>query len=92
MSDHSHGASEEQWWLGKLGRHGNIDELIDGPHPDQDEANKAYYLHRRLGFVKTNVKYAVVRCELFEPVAEASQANEEALDALNSIGLRPEES
>ncbi len=79
----------EQWWLATLDRYGNVTKFVDGSHPQASGAHKAYYLHERLGMLRPDVQYAVVQCKLHQPIADSSTANEEALDTLNAIGLKP---
>ena len=76
-----------QWWLGKLDRHDNVKELTDGAHSEAAGAHEAMYLLTRLGLADKAAKYAVVRCEVFEPVPDGSRANQDALKRLNGIGL-----
>ena len=76
-----------QWWLGKLDRYDNVKELTDGAHPEAAGAHEAMYLFNRLGLVDKETKYAVVRCEVFEPIPDSSRANQDALKTLNGIGL-----
>jgi len=76
-----------QWWLGKLDRYDNVAELTDGPHSEAAGAHEAMYLFNRLGLADAATKYAVIRCEVFEPVPDGSRANQDALKTLNGIGL-----
>lgn len=76
-----------QWWLGKLDRYDNVKELTDGAHSEASGAHEAMYLFKRLGLEDKDTKYAVVRCEVFEPIPDGSRANQEALKTLNNIGL-----
>ena len=79
----------DQWWLAKLDQYGNVREMVDGSHNDAAGAHQAYYLHQRFGFVKPGVRYAVVECRLHEPVPDRTGVNEDALQTLNGIGLKP---
>ncbi len=74
-----------QWWLAELDQYDNVSKLIDGAHSEQSGANQAYYLIQRLGLSSGGKRLAVVRCEVFEPVPDASEVNEDAIDALNMI-------
>lgn len=76
-----------QWWLGKLDRYDNVKELTDGAHSEAAGAHEAMYLFKRLGLADKDTKYAVVRCEVFEPIPDGSRANQNALKTLNAIGL-----
>ena len=76
-----------QWWLGKLDRYDNVKELTDGAHSEAAGAHEAMYLFNRLGLTDKDTKYAVVRCEVFEPIPDGSRANQDALKTLNGIGL-----
>lgn len=84
-------STPNQYYLGKLTRHGGIASLDDGPHDEEQGAHEAYYLLQRLGLLKKDAEYAVVRCEISAPRPDSSGVNEEALNTLNSIGLRPRE-
>lgn len=79
--------SATQWWLAKLDQHGNP-TLVDGAHSDRAGADRAFYLHRRLGLDKA-ARHAVARVELSEPVLNAEGTDQAALQALNRIGLKP---
>ena len=79
----------KQFWLAELDCYDNVHRLVDGAHKDAAGAHEAYYLMKRLGLLDASVKYAVVSCELFAPVADSSHINQETLNALNDIGLRP---
>lgn len=76
-----------QWWLGKLDRYDNVKELTDGAHSEAAGAHEAMYLFKRLGLADKDTKYAVVRCEVFEPIPDGSRINQDALKTLNGIGL-----
>ena len=76
-----------QWWLVRLGPHGNP-TLSDGPHDDRVGAEQALYLLNRLGLSKDR-RYAVARIEMTEAVPNPKGANETALCALNEMGLKP---
>lgn len=76
-----------QWWLGKLDRYDNVKELTDGAHSEAAGAHEAMHLFKRLGLADADTKYAVIRCEVFEPVPDGSRANQDALKTLNGIGL-----
>jgi predicted GNAT superfamily acetyltransferase len=78
-----------QWWLVELDRYGNVSRMIDGAHSEAQGAHRAFYLIQRLGLIKSDTRYAVVRCELFLPVPSTEAVNEDALNALNAIGLSP---
>ena len=78
----------EQWWLAELDPHGNP-SLIDGAHSSRDGADQAKYLFDRLGF-SGDRRLVVARVTLSEVKPSSKGVNEEALGALNSIGLRPQ--
>ena len=75
------------WWLAELGPHG-YSKPIDGPHDSREGVEEAAYLMARLGLQKGRT---FVCAEIIEtPVAaKPHDANEDALNTLNSIGLRP---
>lgn len=76
-----------QWWVADLDQHGNP-SLIDGAHEGREGCELALYIIQRLG-LRPNQKRAICRVEIFPPVAKSHGANEEALGALNDIGLTP---
>ncbi|GAA0753124.1 hypothetical protein [Sphingomonas trueperi] len=77
----------EQWWPAELDQHGNP-TLVDGAHSDRNGADQAKHLFDRLGF-SGDRRLVVARVTLSEPKPASEGVNEEALDSLNSIGLRP---
>ena len=77
-------SQQVQWWLGELDRYDNVSKLFDGAHGEAAGAHRAYYLCQRLGLLKADTKYAVVRCEVFEPMPEKSGVNEKAINELNA--------
>ncbi|WP_192246157.1 hypothetical protein [Mesorhizobium silamurunense] len=76
-----------QFWLAELDQYGNA-KLTDGPHSDRAGVEQASYLMQRLGLDRGK-KYACAEVILTEVEAKSHGANEEALSALNSTGLRP---
>ena len=81
-----------QWWLAELDRYGNP-RLCDGAHSERAGAERAgaeraMYLYGRLG-LENGQRYGICRVEVFPAVAAPHGTNEEAISALNSIGLRP---
>lgn len=78
---------DEQWWLAELDQHGNPN-LVDGAHSDRGGADQAKHLFDRLGF-SGDRRLVVARVTLSETKPNGEGVNEEALAALNSIGLRP---
>lgn len=76
-----------QWWLAELNQYGNA-KLVDGPHEDRTGVEQAKYLLDRLGLSRGR-KFACAEVRLTEVAAVAHGANEEALDTLNGIGLKP---
>lgn len=76
-----------QWWVADIDQYG-MPKLTDGPHSKRDGCEHALYLLSRLG-LRPEQKRAICRVEIFPPVAKPHGADEEALNALNSIGLRP---
>lgn len=79
--------STTQFWLAEIDQHGNA-KLTDGPHSDRAGVEQASYLFERLGLGKAKI-YACAEVILTSVEAKSHNANEEALSALNSIGLRP---
>lgn len=68
-----------QYWLAELDQYGT-GWCKDGPHSDEQGAQTAYYLFKRLGFANGK-KYAIAKVELL-PVSEKEQTvNEEAIKA-----------
>ncbi len=76
-----------QWWLAEIDQHGNA-KLTDGSHGSKDGVEQALYLTQRLGFAKGK-RFAAAYVELSEVEAKPHDANEDALNTLNSIGLKP---
>lgn len=76
-----------QWWLTKLDVHGNP-TLVDGAHRDRAAVEQAAYLLGRLGLSK-GAKYACARVEITDVEAKSHGSNEDAVNILNSIGLKP---
>ena len=76
-----------QWWLAKLSEHGNP-RLTDGPHNTREGPERSLYIIRSLGLGKGE-RYAVARVELSPCEPAPHGAPEEAIAALNSMGLRP---
>lgn len=74
-----------QWWVADLDRHGNP-TLTDGAHGSREGCEKALYLMKRLG-LRPDQKRAICRVEIYPPVAKPHDANENALRALNGIGI-----
>lgn len=71
-----------QWWLATLDQYGNP-TLTDGMHSDRAGANRAFYLHGAFGFTEGE-RYAVAKVELFEPVADDSGVNHEAVETVQA--------
>lgn len=67
-----------QWWLVSVDQHGNP-TLEDGAHRQRKGANEAFYLHNALG-LSGGKNYAVAKVELFEPLADGSNANLQAIE------------
>jgi hypothetical protein len=84
VSAPSHG-EQVQWWLAELDQYGNP-TLTDGMHSDRAGANRAFYLHGAFGFTKGE-RYAVAKVELFEPVADGSGVNHEAVETVQAAML-----
>ncbi len=78
---------ETQWWLAELDLHGNP-KLTYGAHADRAGAEEALTLLMRLGLAKER-RFAIAEVRLTEPTGEHAPVNEEAIAALNAIGLRP---
>lgn len=76
-----------QFWLAKLDQYGNP-TLTDGPHSNRDGVEQAAYLLNRLGLTKER-QFVCAEVALTDVEPKAHDANEEALDTLNQIGLRP---
>ncbi|BCH33170.1 hypothetical protein MesoLjLc_51000 [Mesorhizobium sp. L-8-10] len=76
-----------QFWLAELDQYGNP-KLVDGSHETREGVEQAAYLFSRLG-LGNDKRYACAEVHLTEVTAKAHGANEEALNTLNSIGLRP---
>lgn len=76
-----------QWWLADIDQYGNA-KLTDGPHNERSGVEQAAYLLKRLGLAKDR-RFACARVELTDVEAKPHDANEEALETLNGIGLRP---
>ncbi len=55
-----------QYWLVELDMHGNP-ELIDGSHDSRENADRALYLRKRLGFYTPVKRYAIARIEITKP-------------------------
>lgn len=84
--------SEEnvQWWLAETDGYGNP-TLSDGPHSDRAGVEQAAYLIKRLGLTRGRT-FVAARVELSSVKPAAHGADEDALNTLNSIGLRPKSS
>lgn len=76
-----------QFWLAQIDQHGNP-TLHDGSHGSREGVEEAAYLLTRLGFAK-GVRYACAEVILTEVEAKPHGANEDALNTLNNIGLKP---
>lgn len=79
-----------EYWLAEIDKI-NRPICVDGAHNDFQGAQKAFYLYKRLGLKKPDVKYAVVKVEILDldmGTFDKSTVNEEAIDTLNSIGLK----
>lgn len=73
-----------QWWLSQLDQYGNVACLLDGAHSTRDAVNRAFYLHQRLGYIKSQFKYAAVKCEVHDVTPDPAGVNEEALDTISA--------
>lgn len=78
----------KQWWLVELNQYGGPGELSDGPHSDRSGVERAAYLLGRLGLVRGR-KFGCAYIEITDVDPKAHGANEDALNALNDIGLKP---
>lgn len=76
-----------QFWLAELDQYGNP-KLVDGSHERREGVEQASYLFARLGLGKGK-SYACAEVILTSVEAKPHGSNEDALDTLNSIGLRP---
>lgn len=76
-----------QWWLAAVDQYGNP-RLVDGSHSALAGVEKALYLLNRLGLSR-GTKYMAARIELTDVTPAPHGSNEDALTALNGIGLRP---
>ena len=76
-----------QFWLAKLDQYGNP-TLTDGPHDERPGVEQALYLFRRLGLGKAE-RYACAEVVITEVEPTPHGANEDALNTLNGIGLKP---
>jgi len=76
-----------QFWLAELDPYGNP-TLCDGSHADRKGVEQAAYLLNRLGLSGTR-RYACAEVILTPVEAKPHGANEDAISALNSIGLAP---
>jgi len=76
-----------QFWLAKLDQHGNP-KLTDGLHDERQGVEQAIYLFSRLGLGKGD-RYACAEVVITDVEPGAHGANEDALNALNGIGLKP---
>lgn len=79
--------NEVQWWVAELDRYGNP-KLTDGAHSNREGCEQAIYLMNRLG-LSNDIRHAICRVEINPPVAAPHGANEDAIDTLNSIVLKP---
>lgn len=77
---------EIQWWVADVCQYG-MPKLTDGPHDNREDCENAIYVMNRLG-LSPEKKQVICRVEIYPPVAKAHDVNEEALSALNSIGIR----
>ncbi|MCR5875114.1 hypothetical protein LRS10_13530 [Phenylobacterium sp. J426] len=82
----SESVEKRWWWLAELGPHG-YSKPIDGPHESREGVEEAAYLLARLGLQRDRT---FVCAEIIETPVEAKPhgANEDAINTLNSIGLR----
>jgi hypothetical protein len=78
-------STETNWWLATACEDGYADKLLDGPHETVDGANRAMYLHLRLGLCKPDTKYCVVKVDQFEPNPTGQGVDEEAINVVNSM-------
>lgn len=79
--------NKEQYWLAELDQHGNP-KLIDGAHSTKEGANRAAYLHTRLGLTSTQ-RMAIAHVILSNVELNKNGVNEEAIETLNSIRQLP---
>lgn len=78
---------EVQFWLAELDRYGNP-KLVDGAHQERSRAEEAATIIRRLGLAGDRL-FAVAEVHLSELTGAHPPVNEEAIKALNAIGLSP---
>jgi hypothetical protein len=83
----SDGLRSPQFWLAELDQYGNP-SLCDGSHNDREGVEQAAYLLNRLGLAKQR-RFACAEVILTPVAATPHDADEAALAALNSIGLKP---
>ena len=76
-----------QFWLAELDNHGNP-TLTDGAHSERGGAEQALTLINRLGMSRGR-KFSIAEVILTEPTGVHDPVNEEAIETLNSIGLKP---
>ena len=79
--------AEVQFWLAELDRYGNP-KLVDGAHQERSRAEEAATIIRRLGLAMDR-RFAVAEVRLSGLTGEHGPLNEEAIQTLNDIGLRP---
>ena len=76
-----------QLWLARLDQYGTA-SLVDGPHSERSGVERALYLFDRLG-LSAGRSYVCAEVIITPVEAAAHGANEDALNTLNSIGLKP---
>ena len=76
----------KEWWLVDISAGGL--KLVDGPHEGFSGVEEAAYLIERLG-LKKNRKFALATIEVQNVVPRPHNVNEDAIQTLNDIGLRP---
>ena len=81
------GIRSPQFWLAELDQYDNP-KLCDGSHDDRAGVEKAAYLLGRLGLAGKR-RFACAEVILTQVTPEPHGANEDAIKALNSIGLKP---
>lgn len=79
-------APEIQWWVAKLDKYNNP-ELYDGAHSSKEKCEETLYLLKRLG-LKQSQKMTICKLEIYPALSKKHETNEEALNILNSIGLK----
>lgn len=86
-TDKTLSTEHRQFWLARLDQYGNP-TLVDGAHDERAGVEQALYLFNRLGLGKGE-RYACAEVIVTDVEPGAHGANEDAIETLNGIGLKP---